>query len=146
MNFEDNNGMSISPIGGSDAGLDDIEKVESMIIDIAFENSYLMLTKRKTFDELLEQEYDEFLLEDFSIGLFAHDPQEDVDDEIVELMIEHFEEKEEYEKCLEIKKVMQSKLIDQILKLKLDDANGSNKKEIQKLQQELNNEKESKGT
>ena len=32
-------------------------------------------------------------------------------------MIKHFEEKEEYEKCFEIKKVMQSKLIDQILKL-----------------------------
>lgn len=137
MNFEDNNGMPISPIGG----LDNIEEVENMIIDIAFENSYLMLTKRKTFNELLKQEYEEFLLEDYNIGLFAHDPLEDVNDKIVELMVEHFEEKEEYEKCFEIKKVMQSKLIDQILKLKLDDNNGSNKIEIQKLQQQLDEDK-----
>jgi hypothetical protein len=36
---------------------------------------------------------------------------------------------------------MQSKLIDQILKLKLDDDNGSNKIEIQKLQQQLDEDK-----
>mgnify|MGYP000167795753 CR=1 FL=1 len=102
MNFEDNNGMPIPPIGGFNAGLDNIEEVENMIIDIAFENSYLMLTKRKTFDELLKQEYEEFLLEDYSIGLFAHDPLEDVNDKIVELMVEHFEEKEEFEKCASI--------------------------------------------
>ena len=93
------------------------EEFENKIVDIAFENSYLILTKRKTFDELLEQEYEEFLLEDYSIGLFAHDPVEDISNDIAEIMIKHFEEKEEYEKCFEIKKVMQSKLIDQILKL-----------------------------
>tara|TARA_R110000796_G_scaffold249335_1_gene376992 strand:+ start:910 stop:1269 length:360 start_codon:yes stop_codon:yes gene_type:complete len=117
MIFEDNDGMAITPNGGFDADLGSIEEFENKIVDIAFENSYLILTKRKTFDELLEQEYEEFLLEDYSIGLFAHDPVEDISNDIAEIMIKHFEEKEEYEKCFEIKKVMQSKLIDQILKL-----------------------------
>ena len=55
MIFEDNDGMAITPNGGFDADLGSIEEFENKIVDIAFENSYLILTKRKTFDELISQ-------------------------------------------------------------------------------------------
>ena len=103
MNFEDNNGMPIPPIGGSNEEFIDIQEVEDLILDNALYNSYLVLTKKYTFEEIMDGKGSEFGDKDHNVSFFAHDPESEIEDEIIEIMLQHYEDKEDYEKCIEIK-------------------------------------------
>ena len=103
MNFEDNNGMPIPPIGGSNEEFIDMQEAEDLILDNALYNSYLVLTKKYTFEEIMDGKGSKFSDKDHNVSFFAHDPESEIEDEIIEIMLQHYEDKEDYEKCVEIK-------------------------------------------
>tara|TARA_R110002051_G_scaffold101848_2_gene172976 strand:+ start:1061 stop:1357 length:297 start_codon:yes stop_codon:yes gene_type:complete len=75
--------------------------MEQIMVEKAFENSYKVITKRKTFEELIDTKT--------SIGtraILIYDPSEGYDEFTLEDMIDYFEEDEEYEKCAELKKIL----------------------------------------
>ena len=69
----------------------------------SMENAYLIITKQKTLDdiyfELENEDYEEFYL---PFDPIQHDGR---DSATIELLISHFEELEEYEKCSELQKL-----------------------------------------
>lgn len=67
----------------------------SKFIEKSIENTYLIVTNRKTVDEICLEN---------KIPLFFIEPDE-LTDEDIEEMIEYFVEKEEYEKCSELLKL-----------------------------------------
>ena len=75
--------------------------MEQIMVQKAFENSYKVITKKITFDKLLEAK---------SLfgqrAILIYDPAEGWDDMVLEDMIDYFEEEEEYEKCAELKKIL----------------------------------------
>jgi len=84
--------------------------IEQMMIDRAYENSYKLITKKSTFEDLMEAKsvYDS---KDKSIefrSILIYDPSEGWDDIHLEDLIDYFEETEEYEKCAELKKILDS--------------------------------------
>lgn len=72
-------------------------------LHIAFTNTYKMLVEGMGIEEVLEE---------MDLGvvnvdiLFAHDPLYPDDKEMIELMLEYFTDIEDYEKCVEIKKIL----------------------------------------
>jgi len=76
-------------------------EMENELMDTAFENSYKILTKRTTLEELSK-------LKGLSpvSTILIYDPHEGVSDEVLEDLIGHFEDREEYEKCAELKKIL----------------------------------------
>ena len=78
-----------------------------MIMDQAFENSYKIITKRMTFEELAKKK---ILPELESHTILVYDPTEEPDTEVLEDLILHFEDREEYEKCAELKKILDVQL------------------------------------
>tara|TARA_Y100000034_G_scaffold92194_1_gene111345 strand:+ start:935 stop:1297 length:363 start_codon:yes stop_codon:yes gene_type:complete len=76
-------------------------ELERKLMELAFENSFMVLTERTTFEELM--------YENHSVGkssVLAHDPHEGVTcDELCNLLY-HFEELEEYEMCAELKPLL----------------------------------------
>tara|TARA_R110002020_G_scaffold372969_4_gene584410 strand:+ start:1983 stop:2276 length:294 start_codon:yes stop_codon:yes gene_type:complete len=93
---------------------DNMEFLEDLeIYNEAMENAYLLITKEKTVDdiyyEMEEGKYKKFYL--------PFDPiaQDGRDTGTIDLLIEHYEELEEYEKCANlsrIKKLCLNKRID----------------------------------
>lgn len=83
-------------------GLSDSEKLllEERIIEDAFHNSYLVITERLTFDELLLSYGDGGV----SSALMAHDPDTGPRKDTLINMILHYSspDYEEYEKCAEL--------------------------------------------
>jgi len=81
-------------------------EMEQMMVQKAFENSYKVITKKVTFEELMELK-----------GMFGqkailiYDPGEGYDNMILKDMINYFEEGEEYEKCAELKKILEDEFI-----------------------------------
>ena len=69
----------------------------------SMDNAFQLVTKRKTLDdvfyELEEEEYTKFYL---PFDPIAHDGR---DSGTLDLLIEHFEELEEFEKCSELQKL-----------------------------------------
>ena len=69
----------------------------------SMENAFLIVTKRKTLDdiylELENEEYTEFFL---PFDPIASDGR---DEGTIELLVSHFEELEDYEKCAELHKL-----------------------------------------
>ena len=80
-------------------------EMENEIMDAAFENSYKLVTKRTTFENLTKLKG---LTPTSSILLY--DPTEGFDIEVLEDLIWHFEDREEYEKCAELKKILDVQL------------------------------------
>jgi hypothetical protein len=76
-------------------------EMEQIMIQKAFENSYKVITKKTTFEELMTLK-----------GAFGqravliYDPSEGWDELVLEDMIHYFEDEEEYEKCAELKKIL----------------------------------------
>tara|TARA_Y100001970_G_C13827656_1_gene648110 strand:+ start:171 stop:494 length:324 start_codon:yes stop_codon:yes gene_type:complete len=84
--------------------------VEQMMIDRAYENSYKLITKKTTFEDLMDAR-SVYESKDKSIefrSILIYDPSEGWDDLHLEDMIDYFEETEEYEKCAELKKILDS--------------------------------------
>tara|TARA_R100000315_G_scaffold59905_1_gene36080 strand:- start:365 stop:739 length:375 start_codon:yes stop_codon:yes gene_type:complete len=65
-------------------------EAEQIIMDRAFRNSFMIVTKKKTFDEVMESK---------NGALLAHNPDEGITDYELENMMQHFIDEEEYEKC-----------------------------------------------
>ena len=76
-------------------------EMEQVMIHKAFENSYKVITKKLTFEQLLDLK-----------GVFGqkailiYDPSEGYDELVLEDMIHYYEDEEEYEKCAELKKIL----------------------------------------
>ena len=76
-------------------------EMEQIMIQKAFENSYKVVTKKLTFDELTN------IKSTFGQkAILIYDPTEGWDNEVLENMIAYFEDEEEYEKCAELKKIL----------------------------------------
>ena len=72
-------------------------EMERKLMDLAFHNSYMVLTERTTFEDLMDRNH--------SIGksaVLAHDPHEGPTATELTSLIYHFEELEEYEMCGEL--------------------------------------------
>ena len=82
-------------------------EMENEIMDAAFENSYKIITKKMTFEDLEEKTKN---LSSSSHTILVFDPTEDPDKEVIEDLIWHFEDREEYEKCAELKKILDVQL------------------------------------
>tara|TARA_R110000803_G_scaffold186774_1_gene249171 strand:+ start:245 stop:487 length:243 start_codon:yes stop_codon:yes gene_type:complete len=72
-------------------------------LHVAFSNTYKMVVGGLSIEEVLDEL--EIGLVNVDI-LFAHDPLYPDDQEMIELMLEYFTDIEDYEKCLEIKKIL----------------------------------------
>jgi hypothetical protein len=86
-----------------DEGLSDIEqmKAEAIMLDTAFNNSYLILTNQITFSELLSRRFDTG--ED---AITAHDPEVGPKKDELLNMLDYYVELEEYERCAKIKQIL----------------------------------------
>jgi hypothetical protein len=76
-------------------------EMEQVMIQKAFENSYKIITKKTTFEELMNVKS--------AFGqkaILIYDPSEKPDKEVIEDIINYYEEEEEYEKCAELKKIL----------------------------------------
>lgn len=68
---------------------------EAEMLDEAYRNSYLVVTKKTTFKKLMKEKGD--------VTFFAFDPSEPETLEfVIDDIIEYFEDCEEYEKCAEL--------------------------------------------
>ena len=72
-----------------------------MEIDIhtAMLNSYRVIIQGLLPEDIISTE----------LGMFAHDPTEPVEKEVIENMLFYFEEEEEYEKCIKIRNYIKEK-------------------------------------
>ena len=74
-------------------------EMEQIMVQKAFENSYKIITKKTTFEELMNVKS--------AFGqkaILIYDPGDGWDEEVLEDLIHYFEDEEEYEKCAELKK------------------------------------------
>ena len=90
--------MSLKDPAGRFENLNETEKynAEQMLLSRAFQNSFLLITKKKTFDEMLINGSDEG-------AILAHDPTCGITKYELENMMAYFVEEEEYEKCATIR-------------------------------------------
>ena len=89
---------------GDDLSEMDMLKMEHKLLELAYENSYSILTKKITFDSLLDK--------NTSLGvssLLAYDPESGVTKDEIENMIQFYVREEWFERCAELKKIMNRK-------------------------------------
>ncbi len=84
-------------------GLTEMEQLQldQILLDTAFDNSYLVLTGQVTFTELIAKRFD--------VGheaVMAYDPDDGPTQEQLENIIYHYIDLEAYERCAKIKKIM----------------------------------------
>jgi len=70
---------------------------DERLLALANNNSYLLVTGKKTLDEILERKGDQS---------FVTMPDETPDTEDLQLMIDYFVETEEYEKCAKLRDIL----------------------------------------
>jgi len=97
---EENNGLSYA----------EKLKLEDMIVDTAFRNSFLVITKKKNFEDILNKK-----MKNGMSAIMAHKPEEEASMETLENMMAYFVETEEYEKCSEIRDIINSREIEEEL-------------------------------
>ena len=85
--------------------------LEDLIVETAFNNSFLVITGRKKFEDLLDMK-----TVDGSSAVMAHTPDEEMSLDTLENMMAYFVDTEEYEKCAEIRDI----IIDRQIKEQLD--------------------------
>tara|TARA_R110001632_G_scaffold58878_1_gene143331 strand:+ start:3272 stop:3589 length:318 start_codon:yes stop_codon:yes gene_type:complete len=89
------------------AGKDDIiesikqRELDDLILAEAFGNSYRLLMKEITFEEMLENN-----IEDEYAAVLTYDPDDGPKSYELEAMINYYEIEEEYEKCIKIKEIL----------------------------------------
>lgn len=94
----------------SDLSLTQQLELEDLMVKTAFNNSFNVITNRTTFNKILDGK-----TISGASAVMAHNPDEDMPIESLENMIMFFSESEEYEKCAEIKDIIDMKEnIDQI--------------------------------
>jgi len=89
-----------NPKGEPHKELTEVEEweLERRMLELAFENSFMLLTERTTFEDLMVKNH--------SVGkssVLAHDPHEGATYDEVSNLLYYFEEQEEYERCVELK-------------------------------------------
>jgi len=77
-------------------------ELERKMVDLAFENSYLVLTTGIRLEDFMHDNY-----RDGKNAVLAHDPHEITVKE-VQGIIDYFEDKQEYEKCAVLLQVLKS--------------------------------------
>lgn len=77
--------------------LGDIEKAEvaEKMLEKAYDNSFKIITKELTFDELLDND----IANNVEYTVVMHDVDKGFNKETIEAMIDWYVESEEYEKC-----------------------------------------------
>lgn len=88
--------------GESYDGLSELERIqlEDKILEVAYDNSYRVLFKELTFDELIDAEGNG------GTAILAFDPDEGPKKSQLEMMIDYYESQEWFERCSEIKKLL----------------------------------------
>lgn len=83
-------------------GLNEIEKMKKQedLLNEAVNNSYDIVTKKTTLADLLLER------EDGDYTAIAHDMENGWTNDDLEIFIVYFEDKEEYEKCATLKKIL----------------------------------------
>lgn len=79
--------------------MNDAEKDVEDIIHESMTNSYMIITNKLTFEDLL----------DYNGCSLPFDPKKDIDNDVIDKIIDYFCILEEYEKCGELKKLKESK-------------------------------------
>ncbi len=75
--------------------------LEQQLLLTAFENSFMLITGKITFEDLVIDKH-----KTGNSAILAHDPHMALSIREVENIIEHFVDLEEYEKCQELKNMM----------------------------------------
>lgn len=80
----------------------DLLMLERQLLEAAYDNAFIVITERMTFEELIENK----LEDDNDALVMAFDPDKGPDMEVIIDMIKHYSnpEYEEYEKCAELLK------------------------------------------
>jgi hypothetical protein len=82
-------------------------RIEEYIdINRAYYSSYRIVTKKITFEDLLDEDSDK----GYST-LLIHDPEREVTPDLINDLIDYFVELEEYELCAELKDILDKKII-----------------------------------
>ncbi len=89
----------------SDMSIGEKLEYENYLVEQAFENSYLILTKRNSFEDLLEKKTEYGIK-----AIMIYDPTEGPDEDVYDDMIYYYEDLEEYEKCAELLKIKKEML------------------------------------
>lgn len=79
---------------------------EEIDFDRAYYSSYRIVTKKITFEDLLDEDYDKGYH-----TLLIHDPEKEVTPDLINELIDYFVELEEYELCAELKDILDKKNI-----------------------------------
>ena len=85
--------------------------LEELIVETAFNNSFQVVTGRKKFEDILDMK-----TVDGSSAVMAHEPGEKISNETLENMMYYFVDTEEYEKCAEIRDIINERLLKKELK------------------------------
>tara|TARA_B100000780_G_scaffold197723_1_gene139667 strand:+ start:525 stop:854 length:330 start_codon:yes stop_codon:yes gene_type:complete len=98
----------------NESGLNEIEQMQldAVILDTAYNNSYLVLSGQITFDELMGQKF-----KTGTDAIMAYDPETGPRKEELENMISYYIEEEMYERCSDIKKLLNNKYPETDIKL-----------------------------
>ena len=92
-------------------------ELEDLIVDTAFRNSFMIITKEKKFQDLMDEKTGNGMS-----ALMAHKPEEEPSIETLENMMGYFVEQEEYEKCAKIRDIIKKTEIDNELKKIIPDV------------------------
>ena len=82
-------------------------QLQDLIVDTAFRNTFKIITGRKALEELLDAKSED---PNAMAAICAHEPGEEVSMETLENMMAYFVETEEYEKCAEIRDIINVRL------------------------------------
>jgi hypothetical protein len=85
-------------------------EIDELILADAFKNSYMILTKEISFDEMLDNKFNKNMS-----AVLAFDPEEGPLLYELENMIEFYIDSEEYERCSKIRDIMHEKFPNSIL-------------------------------
>jgi hypothetical protein len=90
----------------SDDILDKIKRkqLDDIMLEQAYNNAWLVLSGEVTFEDLLERKFKTG--KDF---IMCFDPDEGPSQDELENMIEHYVEREEYERCAKLRKILLKK-------------------------------------
>ena len=96
-NWDDNSGED------NKNGLTEIEQMQldAVMLETAYNNSYLVLTNQITFEDLLTERFTKG-----GEAVMAFDPSEGPMQEELENMISYYIEEEAYEKCAKLQKLV----------------------------------------
>lgn len=84
-----------------------MDDIKQFLIDVAYCNSYAIIIGKHSIEEILNSE----------TPYFAHPPYDLVDQEVIDMLIRHFEEIEDYEKCKNLQEFWNSATTKEILEI-----------------------------